>query len=80
MMDKRPNQELLVDRSFCLQLSVFFSRANWMYIVESLVLNKITAIRISAFVVPRVVAVMENKPSQYRTFLNNRDYESKVLP
>ena len=51
-----------------------------MYIVESLVLNKITAIRISAFVVPRVVAVMENKPSQYRTFLNNRDYESKVLP
>ena len=77
MMDKRPNQELLVDRSFCLH---FFFRANWMYIVESLVLNKITAIRISAFVVPRVVAVMENKPSQYRTFLNNRDYESKVLP
>jgi len=76
MMDKRPNQELLVDRSFCLHF--FF--ASWMCIVESLVLNKITAIRISAFVVPRVVAVMESKPSQYRTFLNNRDYESKVLP
>ena len=70
MMDKRPNQELLVDRSFCLHF--FFLR--------KLALNKITAIRISAFVVPRVVAVMENNPSQYRTFLNNRDYESKVLP